>query len=151
MNSTVLILRAVVGALCVLVCGVGAMGQERFGPPTLTELATAPSPLTPLIEAQADAMNPLAALAAAGAALPGRDETPTGGKGNGLSTALNIVVVLTVISLAPSIMLMTTCFMRIIVVLGLLKQALGTQQLPPAQVITGLALVMTMIVMGPDV
>jgi flagellar biosynthetic protein FliP len=44
---------------------------------------------------------------------------------------------LTVISLVPSIMLMTTCFMRIIIVLGLLKQAMGTQTIPPPQVVTG--------------
>jgi flagellar biosynthetic protein FliP len=44
---------------------------------------------------------------------------------------------------------MTTCFVRIIVVLGLLRQALGTQQLPPSQVITAIALFMTLLLMAP--
>ncbi len=66
-----------------------------------------------------------------------------------MSSAINILILLTVISLVPSIMLMTTCFMRIIVVLGLLKQAMGTQTIPPPQVVTGLALFMTMLVMAP--
>jgi flagellar biosynthetic protein FliP len=48
-------------------------------------------------------------------------------------------------------MLMTTCFVRMIIVLGLLKQALGTQQLPPPQVILGLALFMTLLVMKPTI
>jgi flagellar biosynthetic protein FliP len=59
------------------------------------------------------------------------------------------MLLLTVLSLAPAILLMTTSFVRIIVVLGLLKQALGTQQLPPSQVITALALFMTLLVMTP--
>ncbi len=58
-------------------------------------------------------------------------------------------MVLTVLSLVPAIMLMTTCFMRILIVLGLLKQALGAQSVPPPQVVTGLALFMTLLVMSP--
>ena len=53
------------------------------------------------------------------------------------------------ISLAPAILLMTTSFVRIIVVFGLLRQALGTQQLPPSQVITSIALFMTLLLMFP--
>lgn len=90
-------------------------------------------------------VNPLGIVGGAARGLPGASESPDGG----LSTALNIVLLLTVISLAPSIMLMTTCFVRIIVVLGLLRQAIGTQNLPPPQVITGLALFMTFLVMAP--
>lgn len=67
----------------------------------------------------------------------------------GLSSSLQIVLLLTVISLAPSILLMTTCYVRIIVVLGLLRQALGTGQLPPSQVVTSIALFMTMFIMAP--
>jgi flagellar biosynthetic protein FliP len=59
------------------------------------------------------------------------------------------MVLLTVISLAPSIILMTTCFVRILIVLSLLRQAIGTQSLPPPQVTTGLALFMTLLVMAP--
>lgn len=67
----------------------------------------------------------------------------------GLSSSLQIVLLLTVLSLAPAILLMTTCYVRIIVVLGLLKQALGTGQLPPSQVITSISLFMTVFVMAP--
>ncbi|HHK41364.1 MAG TPA: flagellar biosynthesis protein FliP [Planctomycetaceae bacterium] len=67
----------------------------------------------------------------------------------GLSSSLKIVLLLTVLSLAPALLLMTTCFVRIIVVLGLLRQAMGTQQLPPTQVLTSLALFMTILVMAP--
>jgi flagellar biosynthesis protein FliP len=67
----------------------------------------------------------------------------------GLSSALQVMLLLTVVSLAPAILLMTTSFVRIIVVLGLLRQALGTQQLPPSQVVTSIALFMTLLLMAP--
>lgn len=86
-------------------------------------------------------INPVSAIESAAQAVPGF-------KG-GFSGALNIVLLLTMLSLAPAIVIMTTCFIRIIVVLGLVKQALGTQALPPSQVITGLALLMTIFVMSP--
>jgi flagellar biosynthetic protein FliP len=67
----------------------------------------------------------------------------------GLRSSLQIMLLLTVLSLAPALLLMTTCFVRIIVVMGLLRQALGTQQLPPSQVVTSIALFMTLLVMTP--
>jgi len=67
----------------------------------------------------------------------------------GLSSALQIMLTMTVISLAPAILMMTTSFIRIVVVLGLLRQAIGTQQLPPSQVITSIALFMTLLLMTP--
>jgi|GEM_PF-431586 len=67
----------------------------------------------------------------------------------GLSAALQILLLLTVLSLVPAILLMTTCFVRIVVVLGLLRQAIGVQNLPPSQVITGLALFVTLLIMAP--
>ena len=66
-----------------------------------------------------------------------------------LSSTLQVMLLLTVISLAPAILLMTTSFVRVIVVLGLLRQALGTQQLPPTQVITSIALFVTVLLMTP--
>src|SRR5689334_1827519 len=66
-----------------------------------------------------------------------------------VSAALQIVVLLTVLSLAPAILIMMTSFTRIIIVLSLLRQALGTQQLPPNQVLVGLSLFMTFVIMGP--
>ena len=67
----------------------------------------------------------------------------------GLSSTLQVMLMLTVLSLAPAVLMMTTCFVRIIVVLGLLRQAIGTQQLPPSQVITTLALFITLLIMAP--
>jgi flagellar biosynthetic protein FliP len=65
------------------------------------------------------------------------------------SAALQIIILLTVLSLAPSILIMMTSFTRIVIVLSLLRQALGTQQLPPNQILIGLALFMTFLVMAP--
>ncbi len=67
----------------------------------------------------------------------------------GLSSTINLLVVLTVLSLAPSILIMTTCFIRFIIVTSLLRQALGTQQLPPNQVLVALCLFLTFLVMTP--
>src|SRR5262249_28241423 len=67
----------------------------------------------------------------------------------GLSSTLQVMLLLTVLSLAPAIILMTTCFVRILVVLGLLRQALGTQQLPPSQVMTATSLFLTLLIMWP--
>jgi flagellar biosynthesis protein FliP len=67
----------------------------------------------------------------------------------GLNSAIQVMLLLTVLSLAPAVLLMTTSFVRIIVVLGLLRQALGVQQLPPSQVITSIALFMTLLLMTP--
>ncbi len=66
-----------------------------------------------------------------------------------VSTAVQILVVLTVLSLAPAILLMLTSFTRIVIVLSLLRQAVGIQQLPPNQVIVGLSLFLTVFVMAP--
>jgi flagellar biosynthetic protein FliP len=68
---------------------------------------------------------------------------------DGLASTLQVMLLLTVVSLAPAILLMTTSFVRIIVVFGLLRQALGTQQLPPSQVITSISLFMTVLLMAP--
>lgn len=65
------------------------------------------------------------------------------------SSAMQIIILLTVLSLAPAILIMMTSFTRIIIVLSLLRQAMGTQQLPPNQILIGLSLFMTFLVMGP--
>lgn len=67
----------------------------------------------------------------------------------GMPSTLKTMLLLTVLSLAPSILIMTTCFIRFVIVIGLLRQALGTQQLPPNQVITSLCLFLTFMVMSP--
>ena len=67
----------------------------------------------------------------------------------GLNSTLKLFLVLTILSLAPSILIMTTSFIRFVIVFGLLRQALGTQQLPPNQVLTSLSLFLTIMVMAP--
>lgn len=67
----------------------------------------------------------------------------------GLQSSLQVMLTLTVLSLAPALVLMTTSFVRIVIVLGMLRQALGTQQLPPNQVITALAMFMSLLIMSP--
>lgn len=67
----------------------------------------------------------------------------------GLASSLQVMLLLTVLSLAPAILLMTTCYVRIIIVLGLLRQAIGLQSLPPSQVMTSIAMFMTLFVMSP--
>ena len=62
---------------------------------------------------------------------------------------LQVLFILTILALAPSIMIMVTAFTRIIVVLGFLRQALGTQQMPPMQVLTALAIFLTFFIMAP--
>jgi flagellar biosynthetic protein FliP len=78
-----------------------------------------------------------------------RKIAPTATDREGVASTVQILVILTVLALAPSILILTTCFTRIMVVLGMLRQALGTQQLPPGQVITGLSLFLTFMVMAP--
>ncbi|MDR3182185.1 MAG: flagellar type III secretion system pore protein FliP, partial [Planctomycetaceae bacterium] len=68
---------------------------------------------------------------------------------DGLVSTLQIMVVLTVITLSPSILIMTTSYIRIMTVLAILRQAIGTQQLPPSQVITALSLFVTFLIMMP--
>jgi len=66
-----------------------------------------------------------------------------------VSTALQVVLLLTVLALAPAIMIMMTSFTRLAVVLSLLRNALGTQQIPPTQIIVGLSLFLTFFIMAP--
>jgi flagellar biosynthetic protein FliP len=66
-----------------------------------------------------------------------------------VAVTLELVAMLTVLSLAPSILIMMTCFTRIVVVLTFLKQALGTQNAPPNQMLMGLSLFLTFFVMAP--
>lgn len=66
-----------------------------------------------------------------------------------LPSTIQMIISFASISLVPAILLMTTCFIRIVVVLGILRQAIGLQQLPPTQVTTALAILMTFLIMTP--
>ena len=64
---------------------------------------------------------------------------------------LQILILLTILTLAPSIVIMTTAFIRIVIVLALTRQAIGAASLPPNQVLVGLALILTFFVMSPTI
>jgi flagellar biosynthetic protein FliP len=66
-----------------------------------------------------------------------------------VSVTLQILFLLTILSLAPSIMIMTTAYLRIIIVFHFLKTALGTPQMPPSQLVAGIALFITFFIMAP--
>lgn len=67
------------------------------------------------------------------------------------ASALSLLLLITVLSLAPAILVLMTSFTRIVIVLGFVRTSLGTQQMPPNQVLIGLALFMTMFVMAPTI
>lgn len=69
--------------------------------------------------------------------------------GNDVSVTLQILLLMTVLSLAPSLIIMTTAYLRIIIVFHFLKSALGTQQMPPSQLLAGVALFITFFIMAP--
>ncbi|MDT0275660.1 flagellar type III secretion system pore protein FliP [Blastococcus goldschmidtiae] len=69
--------------------------------------------------------------------------------GGSASTSITLILAITVLSVAPSVLLLATSFTKIIVVLGITRNALGLPTSPPNQVLTGLALFLTLFVMGP--
>jgi flagellar biosynthetic protein FliP len=81
--------------------------------------------------------------------LPAFTSTPAGGGGQNYSLSLQALILMTALTFLPSMLIMMTSFTRIIIVLSLLRQALGTQSSPPNQVLLGLAMFMTLFVMGP--
>jgi flagellar biosynthetic protein FliP len=101
------------------------------------------SPVAPMLVEQARMVLPIDASALPGGG-PEKWTSP-----EGMASSLQVLLLLTVLSLAPAILLMTTCYVRIIIVLGLLRQAIGLQSLPPSQVMTSVALFMTLFVMTP--
>jgi len=115
--------------------------------------------VTAATAAQPAAVPPNLATAAQPAAVPPRPAQPATQPADTLlpdlrspgqsMTMVQWVLLLTVLAVAPAIVVMVTSFTRIVVVLGLLRQALATQQLPPNQVLFGLALLMTLVVMSP--
>ena len=78
-----------------------------------------------------------------------RSVLPTAQDAKGISATLQILVLLTILALIPSILIMTTSFARVMIVLALLRQAMATPQLPPGQVLLGMSLFVTMLVMAP--
>ncbi|WP_419807824.1 flagellar type III secretion system pore protein FliP [Sphingomonas sp.] len=74
-----------------------------------------------------------------------------GGQGQGLSLSLQVLVIMGLLTILPGLILMMTSFTRIVIVLAVLRQALGLQQTPPNQVLIGLSLFLSIFVMGPTI
>jgi flagellar biosynthetic protein FliP len=85
--------------------------------------------------------NPIAALEQAGQLLPASDGS--------IGSTINVLLLLTVLALVPSILVLCTCFTRFVVVLAVLRQALGSPTLPPTQILVGLSLLLSVVVMAP--
>jgi flagellar biosynthetic protein FliP len=91
----------------------------------------------------------LAPLLAAAQVMPALTTSPAAGGGTQWSLSVQTLLLLTSITFLPALILMMTSFTRIVIVLSLLRQALGTQTSPPNQVIVGLALFLTFFIMAP--
>ena len=89
------------------------------------------------------------ALAAQAQGMPAVTGTPAPGGGTTYSLSVQTLLLLTSLSFLPAVILMTTCFTRIIIVFALLRTAMGTQTSPPNQVLLGLALFLTFFIMSP--
>ena len=88
-------------------------------------------------------------MAAWAQGLPGLTSTPGPGGSQTWSLSVQTLVLLTSMSFLPALLLSMTCFTRILIVLGLLRTALGTQSSPPNQILVGLSLFLTFFVMSP--
>jgi flagellar biosynthetic protein FliP len=88
-------------------------------------------------------------LAMAAPGLPAFTSTPGAGGGTNYSFSIEALLVLTSLTFLPAMLLMMTSFTRVVIVLSLLRQAIGTMQAPPNQVIVGLSLFLTFFIMGP--
>jgi flagellar biosynthetic protein FliP len=120
--------------LTVLLAAFGGRALAQEKPTDLPRNAPIPAPVT---------------MPGIGIGGGGLSQLPDLSKRENLSSALQLIILLTVLSLAPAILIMMTSFTRIIIVMSLLRQALGAQQLPPNQILIGLSLFMTFLVMRP--
>ncbi|AJS59157.1 flagellar type III secretion system pore protein FliP [Paenibacillus sp. IHBB 10380] len=91
----------------------------------------------------------LSATSAFAEPIPNIDISIGDSSGAPATSSLSILLLITVISIAPAILMLMTSFTRIVIVLGFVRTALGTQQMPPNQVLVGLALFLTLFVMAP--
>lgn len=94
---------------------------------------------------------PVLALAQSVSPLPGITATPGAGGSTQFSVPIQTLLFFTALSFIPAMVLLMTSFTRIVIVLSLLRQAIGTQSSPPNQVIIGLSLFLSFFVMGPTV
>jgi flagellar biosynthesis protein FliP len=76
-------------------------------------------------------------------------QTMNGGPGGGMTMSLQLLLIMGLLTILPSLVLMMTSFTRVLVVLGIVRQALGLQQSPPNQVLIGLSLFLSLFIMAP--
>ncbi len=164
-RSVALALLAAVGLTLLLTTPAGAQvpapdGQRAFAPaqsPQPDEPDPADTPAVPGIDSRTEPGGEPTAPDDAVAPDEPTDPDPDGvsvsitSDDEGLSRSVLIVLLLTIGSVAPAILLLTTSFTRFAVVLGLTRSAIGTQQVPPTQVLVGLSLFLTFFVMAPVV
>jgi len=105
----------------------------------------------PLLRAALLALILFAPMIASAAGIPAVTVTTAPNGGQQYSLTLQILILMTAVTLLPGIVLMMTAFTRIVIVLAILRQALGAGQAPPNQVLIGLSLFLTLFVMGPVV
>lgn len=132
-------MRTLLGMLLALCCALGVGAQQS---PSSTAAAQGPSQLIgpPALPAIANAKGPGISLN-----LNGGDERQN------LTSAIEIFLLMTVLSMAPAIVMTMTCFTRIVIVLSFLKRAMSMQDMPPTLVVTGFAVFLSAFVMKPVV
>ena len=145
-------LRLLVRAALLIALSLSTPAFAQAGPAARIPVEEAPAaPATP-------ATAPAAAPAPAGPVTPATPGQPgaldralhtISGNGQPLSLALQILLLMSLLTVLPSILLMMTSFTRIIIVLSILRQAIGLQQTPPNQVLVGLSLFLSLFVMRP--
>jgi flagellar biosynthetic protein FliP len=134
-----------IGALLLIVLSAAAPAVAQESPPE----SPPPAAFQFLRPASATGQSSPTTVAPSSPLAPTSFNLPDLSKRETFSSAMQLIILLTVLSIAPAILIMMTSFTRIIIVLTLLRQALGAQQLPPNQILIGLALFMTFLVMGP--
>lgn len=149
-----------------LSAGLFALGLALFGPapasaqptsvastPAATAAPNIVAPSTSNLDVPLPTATPAAPAAAPGTAGASPFRLNIGLEGSGergqVSVALQIVIIMTLLSVAPSIVLLMTSFTRIVIVLGFVRTALGTPAAPSNQIIVGLSLFLTFFMMGP--
>lgn len=139
------------GLLGTLAATPSAAAAPAAEPARITAPALTPNDATRMAEAQARSESAAPVGDAIVAALDPTTPAPSGdaAPASGARSALQILVLMTVLSLLPAIALTMTCFTRIIIVFSFLRQALGLPGAPPNQVLTGMAIFLTLFVMAP--
>ena len=130
------------GFVTLVMVALPASAQTAPAAPATTTAATTPAPAKPGVGDAVDkALGQLGGQGAS-AATNGAGKAP-------LSLSLQVLIIMGLLSVLPGILLMMTSFTRIIIVLSILRQALGLQQTPPNQVLIGLSLFLSLFVMAP--